>query len=210
MYQSLRVTTEPALEPVTLDLARQHCRIDNEDDDMLLGGLITVARTLAEQHLARALITQGLLWSVADAPLVGNPGGLGLPAPLQVLPLAFSYLTLQRRPLELPRSPVQSVGSVQQVAADGTVSAADPSTYDVLLGSDPARLRLRQALPAGGGYMIGFTAGYGDTGDAVPMPIRHAILFLVAWLYENRGDGDAEMPAVVDRLLAPWRLVTFG
>ena len=209
MYQTLQVTAPPAVEPVSVAEARRHCRIDSSDDDQSLQGFITVARVLAEEYLGRVLITQSLLWSVADAPMFGAPFP-GLPAPLQVLPLSFSWLTLARRPLELPRSPVQSVDQVLRVAVDGTVSASQAGDYDGLLGSDPARLRLLQLGQGGAGLIIGFSAGYGATPDKVPMPIRQAILMLTAWLYENRGDAGGDWPVVVDRLLAPYRIMYFG
>lgn len=209
MYQSLQVVTPPATEPVAVADARAHCRIDTTFDDTYLGGLVTAARMLVEEHLARCLITQSLLWSVADAPMTGAPYP-GMPAPLQVLPLAFTWLTLQRRSIELPRSPVQSVDGVQQVAGDGTVSPVAAGAVNALLGSNPARLRINAAPPSGGGFVVRFTAGYGTTADTVPRPIVQALLMLTAWLYENRGDAGGDWPVVVERLLAPYRIVTFG
>ena len=42
------------------------------------------------------------------------------------------------------------------------------------------------------------------------MPIRHAILLLTAFLYEQRGDAIAEMPAFARNLMQPYRLWTFA
>jgi uncharacterized phiE125 gp8 family phage protein len=53
---------------------------------------------------------------------------------------------------------------------------------------------------------IAFTAGYGDAGDDVPAGYRQAILELIAFLYENRGEAPAELPLDVLALLAPFRL----
>ena len=60
MYASLRVIQGPASEPVTIDLARQHCRIDAGYDDALIGMYLTGARIEAESYLNRALFTQKL------------------------------------------------------------------------------------------------------------------------------------------------------
>ena len=59
-------------------------------------------------------------------------------------------------------------------------------------------------------WRITFRAGYGDAGEAVPSPIRSAILLLVADLFDQR-DGKVQANLVdnptVDRLLAPFRRV---
>ena len=209
MQQFLRVATAPASEPVSVALARQHCRIDEALDDGLLALNILTARTMAEEYLSRALITQSLLWSMSETAPTGALAP-GWAPQLQVLPLAFTWLSMQRQPVDLPRSPVRSIDAVQVLAADGTATPVAAGGYDALLGSEPARLRLRQATPPGGGLAVAFTAGYGDNGDAVPAPIRQAILFLTAWLFENRGDVGGEWPAVAYRLLAPYRLMSFG
>jgi len=49
-----------------------------------------------------------------------------------------------------------------------------------------------------------YIAGYGETPDAVPAPIRNAILQYAAFLYENRGDINMEPPQVVLKLLEPY------
>ena len=61
MLSTVQVVSPPAIEPVSLDLARQHCRIDSNADDSLIQVYITAARTMAEAYLSRALITQTLL-----------------------------------------------------------------------------------------------------------------------------------------------------
>jgi uncharacterized phiE125 gp8 family phage protein len=53
---------------------------------------------------------------------------------------------------------------------------------------------------------VAFTAGYGDAADDVPASFRAAILELIAFLYEHRGEAPAELPADVLALLAPFRL----
>ncbi|ONT45843.1 head-tail connector protein, partial [Burkholderia cenocepacia] len=52
------VMTRPAEEAITLDLAREHCRIDGEDEDVLLKGNIVAAREALEAALARPLLPQ--------------------------------------------------------------------------------------------------------------------------------------------------------
>ena len=58
MRTTLAVTTQPAGEPATVEMVKQHCRIDNNADDDLLAGYLTTARIMAEGYLSRALLTQ--------------------------------------------------------------------------------------------------------------------------------------------------------
>jgi uncharacterized phiE125 gp8 family phage protein len=71
--------------------------------------------------------------------------------------------------------------------------------------------RTPPGLPANG-IEIEFAAGLGDAADAVPEPIRHAILMLVAHWYEHRdpleiGSAAAAIPSAVSDLLKPYREV---
>lgn len=103
--------------------------------------------------------------------------------------------------ITLPRWPVSSVDAV---LADGTPSPdysanlrCRPSTVDVC-ASDHVE--------------IAFTAGYGLTPDSVPTPLRQAVLLMVAYAYEHRGDGQGEgrpgtVPLMVDALTMPYRVV---
>jgi len=59
----LRLVTPPAVEPVTLEEAKQHLKIDGNEDDSLITALITAARQRAEEYTRRAFITQ--TWEVA-------------------------------------------------------------------------------------------------------------------------------------------------
>ncbi|RQZ27315.1 hypothetical protein DIE14_12575 [Burkholderia sp. Bp9017] len=52
------VMKRPEAEAITLDLARAHCRIDCDDDDILLKGNIVAAREALETALSRPLLPQ--------------------------------------------------------------------------------------------------------------------------------------------------------
>lgn len=94
------------------------------------------------------------------------------------------------------------------------MTVADPEDYDLNLGVEPGYVSVKpQLLPQipQQSMIIDYTAGYDDGDpDAVPTPIRHAILLLTAWLYEQRGDVSSEMPAAATMLLQPYRLWTFA
>ena len=209
MYAALRVITPPATEPVSVDLARQHCRIDADYDDTLVAMYVTSARMWAESYLNRALFTQKLQFNVTWAP---PPTATPLvPQSLIVFPL--NWPPLVKRPIELPRAPCQSVEQITWGPL-GDMRVADPDDYQLNLGVEPGYVAVKpQLLPQipQQSMMIDYTAGY-DDGDpaAVPAPIRHAILLLTAFLYEQRGDVTAEMPAAATLLMAPYRLWTFA
>lgn len=208
-YAALRVIQAPTTEPVDIATARQHCRVDADYDDNLLAMYLTSARLRAEMYLNRALFTQKLQYAITWAP---PPTATPLvPQSLTVFPL--NWPPLVKRPIELPRAPTQSVEQITWGPLDN-MQPADPDDYQLNLGVEPAYVAVKpQLLPQipQQSMIIDYTGGY-DDGDpnAVPMPIRHAILIGTAFYYEQRGDVTADLPAVFYRLLDPYRLWTFA
>ncbi len=183
---SLQLITPPAVEPVTLAEAKLHLKVDTTDDDALITRLITAARTRAEWHTGRALNTQSwILW--LDAwPECGI--------------------------VEIPLPPLQSVSSVTVYAPDDRATVLDPAIYQVDTASAPARLTLKSTvmppinMRAINAIGVAFTAGYGNAATDVPAGFRAAILELIAFLYEHRGEAPAELPLDMLALLAPFRV----
>ena len=209
MYAALRVIEAPSSEPVTTDLARKHCRIDSDYDDDLVAMYVTSARVEAEAFLNRALFTQKLQFAITWAP---PPTATPLvPQSLIVFPL--NWPPLVKRPIELPRAPCQSVEQITWGPLDD-MQVADTDDYSLNLGVEPGYVAVKpQLLPRipQQSMIIDYTAGYDDGDpDAVPMPIRIAIMVGTAHYYENRGDVTAEMPPAFYRLLDPYRLWTFA
>lgn len=215
VYSSLRVMVAPTAEPISLDVARQHCRIDNNDDDNLLEMYLTAARVMAENYLGRVLMTQTLVSTLQRHPDPRPYSGDG-----SWLTYGLLFPTPQRRrhTIELARAPVQSVSSVilrDDIGADTTI---DPSAYLVDLNLEPARLRLDwaaiTALPNITWPLvhlqITFIAGYASIA-AIPQPIINSILLTTAALYERRGDeAETEFPKAAHSLLDPYRIQFFG
>ncbi|KVO16032.1 head-tail connector protein [Burkholderia ubonensis] len=54
----VEIMKRPAEEAIGLDLARAHCRIDNDDEDILLKRAIVAAREALEGELSRPLLPQ--------------------------------------------------------------------------------------------------------------------------------------------------------
>jgi uncharacterized phiE125 gp8 family phage protein len=185
----LQLLTPPATEPITLADAKTHLKVDTTDDDALITRLITAARARAEWHTGRALVTQTWRLWLDQWPCNGI--------------------------MELPLPPLQTVSSVTVYAPDDSATVLNPATYQVDAASQPARLTLNSTvLPptnarALNAVAVAFTAGYGDAASDVPPGICEAILELIAFLYENRGEAPAELPLDILALLAPYRVFHF-
>jgi uncharacterized phiE125 gp8 family phage protein len=183
---SLSLTTPPAAEPVTLDQAKAHLKVDTTDDDALITSLIAAARARAEWHTGRAFITQSWTFWLDGWPCDGV--------------------------IEIPLPPVQSISAVTAYALDDSATVLDAATWQIDTASAPARLALKPNasppvnLRALNAIAIAFTAGYGGASD-VPAPIVQAVLMILAALYAHRGDEAAEIPQDALALLAPYRVV---
>ena len=187
---ALVMTGAPALEPVTVAEAKAHLRVDGSAEDALIASLILTSRLHIETALGLALITQS--WRLQ----------------LDFWP--------DKRDVDLPLRPLQSVDEVRVLDAAGTPAIIAPSLYLIDVASAPPRLVRRTALPQPGqvarGIEIDLTAGYGAAADDVPAPLRQALLLLVAHWYEHRdpieiGAEDMAIPSVVSELLAPFKVV---
>jgi uncharacterized phiE125 gp8 family phage protein len=208
MFASLRVVTPPAVEPVDIDTVRRHCRVDSNYDDDLLAIYQTSARQWAEAWLNRALITQELLFSMSTSP----PPTASPLVPQSLIVFPLNWPPTIRKPISIPRAPCVSVKSVLWGQVDD-MQPADPDDYVLNLVVEPGQIILKApmvpTIPQQS-MQIDYIAGYGDTGDPVPLPIRHGILLLTAWLYEGRGDVNSEGPDAAWSIMSPYRLWQFA
>jgi uncharacterized phiE125 gp8 family phage protein len=192
MY-GLRRTVNPTIDPVTLTEAKLHLRVDGDDEDTLIEGIITAAVDFFEKRTGRALISQTWRYTIDDWSANWehiNPG--------------WFYL---------PKAPLASVTSIYYTATDGSSTLWDAANYTVDTNSEPGRLALaygktwpvtRKVVNA---IVITYVAGYGATAADVPVGIKRALMVLISDLYNNRGTieetgGKESMP--LDRIIAPW------
>ena len=188
---ALVMIAAPDVEPVSLDEAKAHLRVDHEAEDALLSSLIVTSRLHIEAALGLALITQS--WSYR----------------LDSWPEACA--------LVLPLRPVRSIIAVRVADADGTFETLGADRYLLDGASAPPRLHASNGIwPRPGqraqGIEVAFEAGFGDDAAAVPPPIRLALLMLIAHWYEHRepvsvGDTASRIPDTVSSLLSPYRTV---
>lgn len=180
------MTAPPMAEPVSLDEAKLHLRLDSADEDALITRLIAAARRQVETAAGLVMISQE--WSVFLDRWPASPI------------------------LELPLAPIRAIEEVRTYGEDDESSLLDPAHYyaDTLLRRPRLVLRRDRVWPPPGrlanGIEIKVVAGYGGTID-VPEGLRLAILKLVAHWYENRGDEDgaANPPLAIAHLVKPYQ-----
>jgi uncharacterized phiE125 gp8 family phage protein len=183
----------PAIEPVTLDEAKAHLRLDTDTDDAYVSALIVAARERVELFLRRALITQTFEYTLDQF-------------------LASSFI-------DLPRPPLRSVDWIKYIDAAGNQQTLPPEVYVVDASSNEmgrVALAWNQFWPITrwsiNSIVIRFVAGYGDKAEDVPQAIRHGILIEISNLYENREDivigQTINMVPLSERLLWPYRALT--
>lgn len=181
----LRCVTPPASEVVTLQQAKAWLRVDGDEEDALISGLIAAAVAHLDGWsgvLGRALEEQ--TW---ERKLDGFPSG----------------------DLLLPLGPVVEVVSVAYVNGEGAAQVMPAESYTVELHSTCAWVRPVDGWPEGRSVAVTWVAGEG-----CPEPIRQAIRMLVAHWHRNReavgpvgAAGVAEIPMGVAVLIEPLRVV---
>jgi uncharacterized phiE125 gp8 family phage protein len=160
------LVTGPTSEPLGLAEAKEHLRVDGAEEDLLIDGYITAARTWAEEFTGRALVTQTWEAHFACWPQDGV--------------------------LELPLPPLQSVTTVKYTDDGGVERTLGATVYRVVTEVEPGRIVLapQQAWPsetldAGLPVVVRFVCGYGQPA-AVPASVRQGLRWLIGHMYENR------------------------
>lgn len=221
----LKLTTAPAVEPVTLNEAKVHLRVDISDDDELIKLLITAARLNAENVCRRAFVTQKWGLYLDSFPKYTYYGVVPGYVPVDQLPSGWMSMRnyavrFRGGKIDLPFPPLQSVDAVKYTDVSGAVQTLAPSLYIMDAISEPGCI-----TPAPDSYwpdtqnrvnavQISFTAGYGAAAD-VPASIKAWMLMRIAAMYANREEiavGKSlvalELP-FVDRLLDQHRILGY-
>src|ERR1019366_3781005 len=151
---SVKVLLQPAGEPLTLTEAKLACRVDADltADDGFISDLIMKARVYCEDLLGQALISQTMLFTFDRLPRSSQVGGLqsvvadqwGQFGPAADQRTATAEITAQdwldRSAWRPPRSPLQSVITIQYTDLQNALQTLDPALYRVDYMSDPARI----------------------------------------------------------------------
>ncbi|WP_411679852.1 head-tail connector protein [Clostridium thailandense] len=187
---ALKVVTPPAVEPITLDEAKQHLRIVGNDDDIILFSMIRQAREFCEDFQNRKYITQTLELVLDDFP-------------------KYNYISFENC------SPVQSVESIKYYDTNGKELIFDKSNYIVDTDSFVNRIVLGYCklwpiitLQTVNAVRIRFTAGFGDKPESVPETVKWAMILHMRLLYDDyRPDERTKIEEARNSLLSMNRVI---
>lgn len=189
MWRPVIVTTAAAAEPVTLEDAKAHLRVDGTSEDDLITTLITAARGHVESRTGTRLYTQTVTLRTDD------------------------WEDLRH----LPVAPASSITSITYTDTDGASQTLATSVYEARLWAlEPSVvLKYNQTWPTirvGSEIVIVAVVGYGVAG-AQPPEVIHALKLVLADVYAFRetaqvGTVAGQIPssATVDALLTNHKL----
>lgn len=197
---TVKVIAYPVAEPITIEEARQHLRVDLDNDsppsspdDELIMLQLAAAREWCEQYLESSIAQQTLELALDAFPLTE---------------------------IQLPMGPVVWVESITYVDIDGVEQGMDEADYVLDNYSTTAWI-----MPAVGttwpitqsvvnALKVRYLAGYGLPNESppdnrLPRSIRAAILLILGSLYEQREDSSPikqeSIPLGASYLLNPYR-----
>lgn len=184
----------PELEPVSLEEAKLHLRVDGTEEDALISALISTAREFCESFTGRSLALQ--TFEYISGPFFSSFGIIKLPMPPLVELVFFKYLNTYGEEITL----TEDFGFYVVKSLEPAVLCPIPATgwpLDCALRPDAVKIR--------------FKAGYSE----VPKSIKQAMLLLIGHFYEHReavnigggtvGGGEIkELPLAVSSLLRPF------
>lgn len=170
---TITIVTPPESEPITLQQARDHLRVDGADEDDLIAALIATARDMAEVFTRRQLVEATLKLTLDAFP------GEGV--------------------IRIPRPPLIAVTALQYIDTGGVEQTLDADRYQVDALGEPGRVvpaygrqwpATRQMMNA---VSVTYRAGYAT---GVPDLAKHLVKLLLAHLYENRNAVGAPLEAM--------------
>lgn len=193
-----------ATEPVSVEEVKTHLRVDGTAEDSYIRDfIIPTARRQAEAFARKAFITRSFRQDIDGRcwPTYGK-SGVG--------------------PVVLDMAPLQSITGVAYYASGSTTLSTWAATNYL---TDTAKVPGGLYLAPGGTWpapsdtrhdavQITYVAGCSSTAEGVPADYRHAMLLMIADLYENRetevlGTIVARFSNTWKNLLRPTRNFTF-
>jgi len=166
---SLQETSQPTLLQLTVEEVKIYLRVDNSNDDGLIENLIAVACKLCEQATGLSLINREC---------------------------SLYMDSWESEILSLPSAPIASVNAIKVYSSETVSTIYSTSNYYVdnkNIFSPRIVLKSGSIVPLSGieanGIEIQYTAGFGETAEAVPALLKQGMLQVAAHLYENRGDS---------------------
>jgi len=189
MNWSLKRTTAPAIEPVTLTEVKEQTHITHTAQDSTLTAYIVAGRMFAEEYTRQSFISQ--VWTIG----------------LDEVPT---------EDIKLMRGPIQTVNSIIYTDENGTATTMSLTDFDIDTTGIPGRISLAdgKSWPSTtprryNAVQIQYKAGYGDAAASVPAPVKHAIKLFASFADDNRAAEIDGVPKVFWDLLKPYRMHTY-
>lgn len=183
----LILKTPPTSEPLGIDAAKDHARIDSSEEDTSVAAYLAAARSHVENFTKRSLLPT--VWTLK---LGAFPSTICLPVGpvLTTDALAITY---------------QDTDGVAQVLSSSLYQTSLGETGVIRPAYGETWPSTRDVLDA---VSIDFTAGYAAA-TSIPAPLLQAVRLLFADYFENReqtivGVIPSELPTGVKALLLPW------
>jgi len=187
----INLVTPTTAEPVTLAAMKDHIRVTTTEEDVLIQGMIKVARRWCESFSGRAYMPQTWDIYMDDFPAT---------------------------PYDVPLPPLQDVTHIKYVDIDGTTTTVGSTEYIFDIYSNPGRIEHvygytwpATTLRTVNGVVIRVVTGSTAIGD-VPEEYKLAVKLLTGHLYEHREETSIEktleqIPLGITSLLSD-RMVT--
>ena len=164
---SIDVATTPAFYPVSRAEVKRHLKVDHDDDNTYIDGLIAAATAVIERRTARQFIN------------------------------ATFDLYMDRFPVcdtfQLPYGNLQSIGIIGYYDENGSTQTFASTNYQVdtksLLGRvalEPSAVWPSTELERLNAVRVRFTCGYGSSYAAIPQDAKQACFFLIGHWWEHR------------------------
>jgi Phage gp6-like head-tail connector protein len=144
MILSTQIVTPPIVEPVTLDQAKLHLRVDFDDDDTLITALITAAREYAERRTRRAFFNQTWMRTLDFFPLYGKLEATRNPSERYTWPYGTWYW--DQVTLQLPYPRTLAVTGITYLDNNADQQTLLTDAYNVDATCEPARITPAQGM----------------------------------------------------------------
>ena len=208
----LKITTQPTIEPISIEEPKEHLRLDDDIDDIPALTYVKAARLWAEKYTGRSFISRTVQQFLDSSASTLDPLYEGMRSGILARPYG-NYI-------ELSASPTITVTSINYYNDSDTQSTWATSNYYVDNVSDLGRVYLRDTgtfptdLRAANGLEINYTAGYGSARSDVPSDIKLAMLQYMTFAYEHRGEQEGGappmLPKILNTLLSPYKIMRLG
>lgn len=197
----LQRIVDPTVEPMTLDEAKLHLRVDHTLDDALITAMISACRDFAETKTQRSLMTQTWVLTLDSFP---GPSLMGVP-------FGRAY-SLPEHAIILERPPVQSITSIKYLDTSSTQQTMPTTDYVDLTNGGAQRVdapvRITPVFgkiwpinqPQIGAVQVQYIAGYGNAGSNVPGGLKAWMKLRLGAMYENREEIAVGQRIVVSEL----------